>query len=282
MKVIICLFFSLFVVVGFSQNKNIEKTKAKTLKIAYELYKSELASWNSTDILYESFSNRMNEIGGYLSYTVGENTIAIYYDKTEDKNVIFSVTYPEIVIFKNKFEIDTIVRNPNPKELRLIAARDKSRDIAYTNDSKVFSFYEKTSYNFIPIIYDHKIIVYSLTAPTTGTSVLIGNDYKFEFDKKDRFKKVNKIHNTLFYYPYKAKEGQSTIKSITHSHIIEDYLIISETDICTLLLYKDYVEWDTCSVISKEYVSFWNMEKEELVVLTRKAWDKIANAQTEN
>jgi len=279
MKFIPTLICCLAISISSGQNSKIEKLKQKTLDIAYELYKSELASWTSTDILQENFYHKREKIGGYLSYTDANNTIAIYYDKTPQQNVVFSITFPDIEIFINRFEIDTVARVPNNKEIRLIKARNTANGIVHENKDGIFTFFDNTNYNLVPIFYENKILVYSLTGPTTSGHVLLGNDYLFEFDKKDNFNKVSKIHNSLLNFPYSAADGKASLEFITHNHVINDYPIITETDICTLLLYKNYVEWTQCTVISEKYFSFWDMKKEELIIITKKAWDRIQKAK---
>ncbi len=51
-----------------------------------------------------------------------------------------------------------------------------------------------------------------------------------------------------------------------HSHVISD--LINPTDICTLLLYKEFVDWKTHYVMSKKFVSIFDLEKETLSVIT--------------
>lgn len=253
--------------------QNIKKLKARTQELAMKLYQSELASWSSTDLLLPSLEQKGDIFGGYLSYTQGEITRAIYYDNTQDKNVMYQVDYDDILIFKDKYVIDSTGRKPSAIENRLINARETARQVSIENKDSIFKFYENTNYNYIPLIDNNTITVYSLTGATVGDQVLLGNDYKYEFDKKDKLVSVSPIHKTLLAFPYKGEDAK--LESITHSHIITEYPIISGTDICTLLLYKDFVEWNQCVVISKKYVSVYNMQDNNLFCITRKAWDKI-------
>jgi len=279
MKFLFAIIITLATFHGFAQNKRIEKLKEETLDKAYLLYKSELASWHSTDLLLEHFKEKRSKIGGYLSYTQEDKTVAIYFDRTTDRNVILSFTYENIIDFKNLYETDTVSRTPTQLETRLIVAREMARQTVSENEDKMFTFYKNSSYNYVPIIYDEKIVVYSLTGPQEGQLVLIGNDYKFEFDKKDRFKKASRIHNSLLRFPFQAEEGSAGLSAITHSHIIKEYPIVSETDLCTLMLYEPYVEWNKAYIINEDYVSIWDMEKRLLVILTMKAWERISEHQ---
>lgn len=62
-----------------------------------------------------------------------------------------------------------------------------------------------------------------------------------------------------------------------HSHILSD--CISSTDISTLLLYKDYVEWKTHYVFSKKYVSIFDLKNESLLIMKSKDFNKIVKDQ---
>lgn len=64
MKHKLLILFLIFSSSVISQDRKIEKLKAETLEIAMELYKSELASWHSTDILNAYYKDKFNLIGG--------------------------------------------------------------------------------------------------------------------------------------------------------------------------------------------------------------------------
>ncbi len=272
MRILLIVIALLTTTTGFSQQKKIKRLRKETMSLAMELYKSELASWHSTDILVEKFGS-MSNVGGYLSYSENNETIAIYYDQSEDKNVLYEIRYPQILELKDVYELDTVPRKPTALENRLLVTRNMARDLVQKNEDSFFSYYENVGWNFVPLLLNNKVTVYSISGPQESGKVLIGNDYKFEFDKKDRFVSKSKIHNTLLVYPY-AREDDP-IQEVIHSHIVEDYPILSATDICTLMLYEPYVEWKQHTVISDSYVSIFMMKERQLVIMTREAWDNI-------
>lgn len=67
-----------------------------------------------------------------------------------------------------------------------------------------------------------------------------------------------------------------------HSHLPETGDLITATDICTLKLYGKYAQWGQHYVISQENVSIWDCHKQALLVMTRKAWDRISKDQEKN
>ncbi len=158
----------------------------------------------------------------------------------------------------------------------IIIRQDAIRQVSENKDD-FFTFYENTSLNFIPLVRNGKKQVFILTGSKVSNAVNIGNDYLLTYNKKNKLIKKKKLHNTLLQFQGKSDDPENPIVSTHHSHVLSD--IITSTDICTLLLYKDFIEWKQHYVISKKYVSIFDLEKENLVVLTRKAWDKIAEFQ---
>ena len=127
--------------------------------------------------------------------------------------------------------------------------------------------------NFIPVITGKERNVFVLTGPQVSGIILIGNDYKLTYNKKNEFIKKEKIHNSILQFQYKSGKDESPIETTFHSHIITDYF--SSTDICTLLLYKDFLEWKQHIVIGEKYVSIFNIENESLFTMKTKDWKKI-------
>jgi len=169
--------------------------------------------------------------------------------------------------------IDTLNEVPNSFESDLIKIRQDALKRLTDNKDEFFSFYNNTSFNLVPLINSKERKVYVLTGPQTGDVVLIGNDYVLRYDPKNNFKGKAKIHNSLIQLPYKLDKGNSAASTM-HTHIVSE--VIDPTDICTILLYKEYVEWKHHYVISSKYVSIFDVEKEILVIMTRKAWEKIS------
>ncbi|NHN27592.1 hypothetical protein FIA58_018075 [Flavobacterium jejuense] len=253
----------------YSQNKETEKI----LKEGKLLFRLEKGSWYGTDDMLARFQTKKDSIGGYLSYETKEHTI---------NTIFFSRFNPDKILIRYEFDslpkpvpikIDTINHTATELEKNLIAIRQDAKERTYSNEDKFFSFYENTSLNFIPVITDKERIVFIVTGPQVSGIVLLGNDYKLNYDKKNKFKKKEKIHNSILQFPYASEDKENPTVSTIHSHVITEY--ISSTDICTLLLYKDYVEWKQHIVMSEKEVSIFDLEKELLFTMKKKAWEKI-------
>jgi hypothetical protein len=253
----------------YSQNKESEKI----LNEGKLLYRMEKGSWYGTDDMLARFKTKKDSVGGYLSYETSENKInTIFFSRFNSDEILIRYEFDSLPKPK-PILIDTLNHKATDLEKSLISIRQDARDRTYSNKDNFFSFYDNTALNFIPLITDKKRTVFVLTGPKVSGIVLIGNDYKLSYNKKNNFVKKEKIHNSILQFPYKSEDKDNPTVSTFHSHVVTEY--ISSTDICTLLLYKNYVEWNQHTVMSKKQVSIFDLEKESLFVMKRKAWDKI-------
>ncbi|WP_405384374.1 hypothetical protein [Maribacter sp. LLG6340-A2] len=240
------------------------------------LFRLEKGSWYGTDDILARFKNKKDSVGGYLSYETTENKINTIFLSRFDSNKILVRYEFDSLPKPSPIHIDTLNHMATDLEKNLISIRQDARNKASSNEDKFFSFYEKTSLNFIPVISNNERNVFVLTGPQVSGIVLIGNDYKLSYNNENELIKKEKIHNSILEFPYKSEEMKTTV-STYHSHVVTEY--ISSTDICTLLLYKDYVEWNQHIVMSEKEVSIFNLDKESLLVMKKKAWDKIYNSK---
>ena len=256
--------YLLFVLLFTSANVYSSKPKADSiLALGKSLYSLEKASWISTDYVMKNHPDILNNIGGYLSYENGNDYITSIFFSIHDANIIIAklrfnktnMNFPDSIILEK--------HQCSKKEKELITIRNKAIENMQADKSGYFTFYENTSFNFIPLISEDQKIVYILTAPEQTGHVLIGNDYKLTFDKNNKLLSKKKIHNSLIPIPF-SKEGVE-IEQTMHSHVNSE--VIDITDICTLLLYKDEVSWNSHIVISKKYVSIFDLKKESLEII---------------
>ena len=254
---------------SFGQSK-IEKLKNHVLNEGLLLYESEKASWHGSDLFLEKFIDRL-KVGGYFSYTDGNNPKCIFVSKEDSNKVIGTVTFDKTFDLNNA-TTDLTERQLTDIEKEYFFLREKAFD-RISNDT-IFKHYKNTSYNVVPLISGKEKKVYVLTASTQNGKVVIGNDYLIEFNKKGEVKKTSRLHKGILSFEYGDKEKQMV--SAMHSHLPEYNEIITPTDICTTMLYQDYTKWENHTVLSKEYVSIWDCEKNELIILTREAWEKTA------
>lgn len=59
-----------------------------------------------------------------------------------------------------------------------------------------------------------------------------------------------------------------------HSHLESTGNHITSTDVCSLMLYGNYVNWKQHIVLCDKNVSLWDFNNKNLIILTKKAWKK--------
>jgi len=275
MNKLILLLLLISVTASFSQNKETDRI----LEEGKLLFRLEKGSWYGTDDMLARFHTKKDSVGGYLSYETENNQInTIFFSRFDTDKILVRYSFDSLPKVQ-PIKIDTTNNVASNLEKSLILIRQDAKDKASSNEDEFFSFYENTALNFIPVIKGKERSVFVLTGPQVSGVVLIGNDYKLSYDKNNKFDEKMKIHNSILQFAYNSGDKENKTVETFHSHIITEY--ISSTDICTLLLYKNYVEWNKHIVMSKKEVSIFDMEKETLFTMTRKAWEKIAKHQNE-
>jgi hypothetical protein len=273
MNRLILLLSLISVTASFSQNKETERI----LEEGKLLFRLEKGSWYGTDDMLARFETKKDSVGGYLSYETDNSQInTIFFSKFESDKILVRYSFDSLPKVK-PIKIDTTNNIASELEKNLILIRQDAKDRASSNEDEFFTYYENTALNFIPVIKGNERNVFVLTGPQVSDLVLIGNDYKLSYDKKNKFDKKMKIHNSILQFPYNSGDKENKMVETFHSHIVTEY--ISSTDICTLLLYKNYVEWNKHIVMNKKEVSIFDMEKETLFTMKRKAWERIDEHQ---
>jgi|688.fasta_scaffold197540_3 hypothetical protein len=273
MKKILITFINLtFCIIAFGQDK-IEKATSAIVDEGKQLYKSEMASWYGTDIFLEKFGDRRENIGGYFSYTNNGVSKCIFFSKSETPKVIGTISF-DSTYNVNTAKADGSERDFTTNELDLYTIRKIA--LAEINSDTLFKTYKNTNLNLIPLIDKGEKKVYVLTGPKNNGVVIIGNDYLLTFDKKNNLIKKKQLHKNIIPIKYTEEKDEAVTM---HTHLKETGDYITATDICTLLLYEKFAKWKQHIVISEDYVCMWDCETDQLVTLTKKAWDNIYKDQ---
>jgi len=241
------------------------------------LYKSEMASWYGTDLFLERYKDQ-EKIGGYFSFNEGDTTKCVIFSNDVEPVVIGTI------LFDNTFNVETAKydvtkRNFTLNELDLFTIRNNALEII--NSDTIFKTYNNTNLNLIPVISNGEKKVYVLTGPQQNGVVIFGNDYLLTFDSENNLMNRKQLHKNIIpiYYESEELKGKIVTEAI-HSHLPETGDFITATDICTLMLYEKFAKWKQHTVISAKYVSIWNCETDELLVVKREAFDKMSNDKT--
>jgi hypothetical protein len=268
-QIIILLILTVFSINLYSQKENSDEI----LNEGKILFRLEKASWNATDHLMLNFKDKADSIGGYISYISEKKFVnTIFWSRYDSSQILIRYVFDSLPQTEpNSYYLNQI---SDKQETDLISIRnDALRKVYYENDDNFFTFYQNTSMNFIPLITDNERKVFVLTGPQTSGYVLLGNDYLLTYNENNKFQEKTKIHNSLIQLKYKEEADGKVIMYTIHTHVLTE--IITSTDICTLLLYRDYVEWKQHYVFGKKYVSIFDVEKENLAIMTLKAFKKI-------
>lgn len=265
MIIVILLISSVQSVLG----QGISKRVQSTVEEGKLLYRSEMASWIGTDIFFENPKNR-ESTGGYFSYTTGDSTKCVFFSKGEMPNVIGEITFDNTYQVNNAV-VETSTRPFTAEESDLYTIRAKA--LTEVNIDTIFKTYTNTSLNLVPLITNGAKKVYILTAPKTSGFVIFGNDYILTFDDKNELLEKRILHYNLI--PIKYDESDTGEITTIHSHSNDLDDIITPTDICTLMLYEKFAKWERHCVISEKYASVWDCDRDELLIMTRDAWDRL-------
>ena len=237
------------------------------------LYQNEMASWYGTDIFLAGYKER-SKIGGYLSYMDKDSARCIFFSRADEPVVI------GIIFFDSTYSPETAVtryaeRPCRETERSLHVIRMKTLEIINSGDT-LFKRYTNTSYNLIPLISNGQKKVYILTGPEKNGVVIFGNDYLLLFDEQNQLISKKQLHKNIISMNYgeKMKEGEKAVAAV-HTHLPETGEFMTATDICTLMLYAKFANWEQHIVISEHYMNFWDCKNNRLLAITRKAMDKI-------
>lgn len=258
---------SISTITTYSQS-NLEKISASIVDEGKKLYKSEMASWYGTDILLAKYENKRQNTRGYFSYMDGSVAKCLFFSKDENPKVILTIAFDSTYNI-NTALVDTSARSFSSKEKDLYTIRQAAFSTLATDT--LFKRYMKTNLNIIPLIDKGEKKVYILTGPENNGVVIIGNDYLLTFDDQNKLINTKRLHKSLISIPFNGDED--AIGMHTHLKEMDDY--ITASDVCTLLLYSKFAKWKQHIVLSDKYVSIWDCKKEDLLILTKEAWDKI-------
>ncbi len=268
--------FATFLLAGFSLGapQATPPTDA-ILAEGLRLYQSERSSWVATDLMMATTIDR-SQIGGYLSYFEGDSVRTIFWTHeaggTAGTPLLASYTFP-----RKDVRLETANFQPagsfTAHEAQLFAVRKAARE-ELNSGNKSYTVQAKTSLNLAFLEDTRETRVYVLTGPQENGIVPIGNDYLLTFGSSGKLKSTERLHNS--YLPMRWDDKKSEITTMMHTHL-EAHPYITPTDICSILLYRSQLPAHQHYVISKEYVSLFDIDKQELIILTRKAFEKMAN-----
>jgi hypothetical protein len=139
-----------------------------------------------------------------------------------------------------------------------------------------FATTAKTYFKAIPVITKKhkKVIVYSKPIKKSK-GIVFGNDYELQYDSTYNFIAAKKFHDKPTSIPFNASSGMVTV----HEHATSDE--ISSTDVCTILLNKDNIQWKQHIVLNPVYVAILMVPSEGYIFMMREEFDETMKKQRE-
>ena len=259
---------------------DVQERANEKLKLGVSLYHTEKSSWLSSDLLSEKYIAFRSLVGGYVSYKGKDDYVyTVFYSKGDKSVPVIRFRFDTSFDKKNVF-VETNELTMNELESKLIKLRELATKEIFGDKDSLFKFYERTKYNLIPIEYNDSLFVYVLTAPHESGYIIIGNDYKLTFNSELECIRKQNFHNSIIKLPFDSKnKSDSEIEMTVHTHVISD--IIDETDICTMLLYKEFLVWNQHFVIGEEYVSMFKLEPPSVIIMKTEMFMKIMDNKKE-
>ena len=234
------------------------------LEEGIRLYKSEMASWHGTDLFLAKYKEREN-IGGYISYLDNGLPKCVFYSKAINTKVIGTISFdtsfnPQTAL------VDLSERNFTDLEKEIIALRENTNKIIESDS--FFKRYSNTQFNLVPLIGYKEKKVYVFTATKRDDVVIFGNDYLLLFDENSKLISRKRLHDEIL--PAQASHSHSGKGKYGPIHFHKEGYneFITATDVCTIMLYKKFTNWKQFNFLSKNYVSVWNCENNELSVFS--------------
>ncbi|SER33332.1 hypothetical protein [Pedobacter rhizosphaerae] len=273
-KTLLIIAFFCFCFQAFSQ-ENLDQQSAAIIKEGKLLYRSEMASWYGTDVFMEKFKEKSANIGGYLSYAEGAQYKCVFFSKGEEPKVIATIKFDSTYNVQQALA-DGSERVFDKNEADLYSIRKAA--LHEVNTDTIFKVAKNINLNLVPLIIDGQRKVYILSGPRENGFVILGNDYLITFDKDNKIIEKRKIHRNMIPIAY-GKKDEPPITA--HSHLAQTGELITATDICTLMLYGKFANWKQHYVLTPKYVCIWDFGKNDLITITREAWDRINKDQKE-
>jgi hypothetical protein len=233
-----------------------------------KLYRSEMASWYGTDLFMEKYPEKRSDIGGYFSYSEGELDKCIFFSNAETPRVLATISFDSTYDMETA-NVDDKDRGFTPAENDIFTIRQAALD--QINKDTLFKTYKNTNLNLIPLVEGNSRKVFVLTGPQKTNVVIFGNDYLLTFDKNNKLVSQKQLHKNILPVEY----GETKSVAAMHSHLPTTGDLITSTDICTLMLYEKFANWDQYYVMGPATVSIWNCRTNTLATMSKEAFLKI-------
>lgn len=245
------------------------------LKEGIEIYECSMASKLSTEFLFDKLS--MEDVFGLLTYKKANVIHTVFLKGTPKKPMVkYTFSYPA-PFGAESMKVDGESRPLSEDEISFYKMRKKILRLARKRKS-FFTDYSEIVLNPVYLYKGNLTWVFLVSSSHDSSFIPLGNDYFLVFNEKSTLVSKEKIHQNLIEISTQVSDtlqpGQALASFHTHSELSSPF--ISSTDICTLLLQRESVNWESHIVISPAYVSFFFPEQGILEIITKEEYDRMS------
>lgn len=237
---------------------------------AKKLYCARVAVNYANNWLQNQGSQWENNAGGSFSYGEDSGQKCIVFSNEEHPKVLATFYFSGKPAME-KIQVDTTFRLFTAYEQDMYSIKKQAQQQVSTN--KLFHREVNTSWTIVPLIDQDSKRVYVFAGSQASGTVVFGNDYLLTYDENNQLFAARQLHQNTIPLNYRQDKDYDPITTV-HSHSGCAASCLTATDICTVMLYEKCANWKKHMVISKTHVSVWDCEKDEMMTLTVKDWEK--------
>ncbi|BAV09718.1 hypothetical protein FLA_5771 [Filimonas lacunae] len=237
---------------------------------AKKLYTSQVAGIYGKEVLRQQYPLLEDRTGGSVTYSENGKILCVFFSNEENPSVVATIGFDNINT-PGKPQVDTAYRNFTGYERDLYTLQKKTEEQIATNS--MFKKCSNTRWNIVPLTDNKSKRVYVFTGSKVNGTVVFGNDYLLTFDDSNALTVAKPLHQNMIPLNYHQDKDMEPITTV-HNHSGNATDCFTATDVCTVMLYEKCANWKKHMVISKSQVSTWDCEKDELVTVSLKEWEK--------
>lgn len=254
MNKLIALIFSVISISAFSQEIDLNKEADKLLNQAI-LYSKII---RANEITLTQIDNANDFV---YSYFIDNKIKSIVFSKKPDnKQILQTIIYSDSLSILN---CDSVPRDKTVEE-------DLFVNIYY-------NMYASSMYFPLPQYYwaiiekkTDKFYAFMFPQQTDLKNIIFGHDYLFTYRLDGEFKDFKFIHNNQIPMPFeKPSDSEVTL----HTHANRNSEFISALDIASIIVCKDKLKWKKHFVVSKKYVSIFDLDSLTLTIELKKDYE---------
>ncbi|MEN9338980.1 MAG: hypothetical protein RIQ62_292 [Bacteroidota bacterium] len=275
MKSLISTLSLIFFISTTNAQDKLKEEAAAVVKAGKQYYQIEMGTRKAKAAFEKKYEGK-EKADGVIAYTEGDQVHCVYFSSGNKPKVIASMDFDTTFEEKGKL-IHFEERELNSNEKKLILLK-KNALMAVEADPAKYIKPEGATFFYIPMLENGKGRVMVLSQSANEKKVIFGGDYILQFDDKMALTSQKSIHPnvTIIGYGSEVEAGKDPSGG-THFHFPETGDMLTESDICILKLNEKAANWKFHSVISQNYISFYNCQTSELIPIPKSGEAKGMN-----